>query len=262
MTFIPTHDVSPCLQERGHKGADSDITQAHVITPPLTQSPYGDNPSREQLLQVVGFDKGNAEFTGNELAGTLRCNKGKRKGVNDGKSDNQCVAFQPGNLTAGRGSPPDPEVVPTLRSENDGDTKQCVAFHLQQDPISSDKVSPAIGSGGSASGQASIGVAFSENQRGEVRETDYARQLTAGGGKPGQGFPAARVGYRVRRLVPIECEKLQGFPPDWTLEGVLPNQVLVSQKDSPRYRQIGNAVTVNVAEWIGRRIRKFGYNEH
>lgn len=47
--------------------------------------------------------------------------------------------------------------------------------------------------------------------------------------------------YDVRRLTPVECERLQGFPDDWT----------AGQADSHRYKQMGNAVTVNVIEWIG-----------
>lgn len=49
---------------------------------------------------------------------------------------------------------------------------------------------------------------------------------------------------RVRRLTPTECERLQGFPDGWT----------AGQADSHRYRQLGNAVAVPVAEWIARRI--------
>ena len=48
----------------------------------------------------------------------------------------------------------------------------------------------------------------------------------------------------VRRLTPLECERLQGFPDNWT----------AGHSDTARYRMIGNAVTVNVAEWIGKRI--------
>lgn len=48
----------------------------------------------------------------------------------------------------------------------------------------------------------------------------------------------------VRRLTPLECERLMGFPDGWT-EG---------QADSHRYRQLGNAVVPMVAEWIGHRI--------
>jgi site-specific DNA-cytosine methylase len=44
----------------------------------------------------------------------------------------------------------------------------------------------------------------------------------------------------VRRLTPLECERLQGFPDNWT-EG---------QSDSQRYKQMGNAVAVPVVEWV------------
>ena len=47
-------------------------------------------------------------------------------------------------------------------------------------------------------------------------------------------------GMAVRRLTPVECERLQGFPDNWT-EG---------QSDSARYKQMGNAVAVPVVEWI------------
>jgi DNA (cytosine-5)-methyltransferase 1 len=45
----------------------------------------------------------------------------------------------------------------------------------------------------------------------------------------------------VRRLMPIECERLMGWPDDWT----------VGQSDSHRYKQCGNGVASPVAEWIG-----------
>jgi DNA (cytosine-5)-methyltransferase 1 len=48
----------------------------------------------------------------------------------------------------------------------------------------------------------------------------------------------------VRHLTPRECERLQGFPDDWT----------AGERDARRYRQLGNAVCVPVAAWIGRRL--------
>jgi len=45
---------------------------------------------------------------------------------------------------------------------------------------------------------------------------------------------------QVRRLTPVECERLQGFPDDWT----------AGQSDSARYKQMGNAVAVPVVEWL------------
>lgn len=47
----------------------------------------------------------------------------------------------------------------------------------------------------------------------------------------------------IRRLTPVECERLQGFPDNWT-QGV---------SDTQRYKQLGNAVTVNVVEEIAKR---------
>ena len=52
---------------------------------------------------------------------------------------------------------------------------------------------------------------------------------------------------KIRKLTPRECERLQGFPDDWTLVE-LPNGKLMS--DTQRYKQMGNAVTVNVVQAI------------
>jgi DNA (cytosine-5)-methyltransferase 1 len=54
----------------------------------------------------------------------------------------------------------------------------------------------------------------------------------------------------VRRLTPRECERLQGFPDDWTRWTADDRELA----DSARYRMCGNAVAVPVAHWIGRRI--------
>jgi DNA (cytosine-5)-methyltransferase 1 len=129
-------------------------------------------------------------------------------------------------------------------------------------------------------------LAFSENQRGEVVTSDYAHQITAGGGKPGQGYPAVLTeswvggsqqdqfvheddvaptlahssnhhgghhqpkvvqNAQVRRLTPVECERLMGWPDDhtrWTADG---DEIA----DSHRYRMCGNGVASPVAAWIG-----------
>lgn len=53
-------------------------------------------------------------------------------------------------------------------------------------------------------------------------------------------------GYIVRRLMPVECERLQGFPDGWTDLGGTP--------DAPRYKACGNSMAVPVINYIGRRI--------
>lgn len=60
--------------------------------------------------------------------------------------------------------------------------------------------------------------------------------------------------HEVRRLTPSECEKLQGFPDDWTI----PKEdfhLSDDDIDTLRYHAIGNAVSVPVVEWVAKRIR-------
>ena len=58
--------------------------------------------------------------------------------------------------------------------------------------------------------------------------------------------------YRIRKLTPIECERLQGFPDNWT-HGV---------SDTQRYKCLGNAVTVNVIEFLGHKIIESLHNRN
>lgn len=79
---------------------------------------------------------------------------------------------------------------------------------------------------------------------GDVTHTLTAEGHDASEDGTGRGTPIIAEDTQVRRLTPLECERLQGFPDAWT-EG---------QSDSPRYRQMGNAVAVPVFEWVARRV--------
>ncbi len=60
---------------------------------------------------------------------------------------------------------------------------------------------------------------------------------------------------RVRRLTPRECEAVQGFPYSWTeIEHYSGD---FEKLESARYKALGNAVTVNVAEWLAKRIQTY-----
>lgn len=59
-------------------------------------------------------------------------------------------------------------------------------------------------------------------------------------------------GLSVRRLMPIECERLQGFPDNHTAI----NYRGKPAADGPRYKAIGNSMAVPVMAWIGRRIQQ------
>ena len=57
----------------------------------------------------------------------------------------------------------------------------------------------------------------------------------------------------VRRLTPVECERLQGFEDGWT---DVPYRGREHASDSPRYKALGNSMAVPVMAWIGRRIQQ------
>ena len=77
------------------------------------------------------------------------------------------------------------------------------------------------------------------------------KQSPSGGGQP-QCISGKSIG--VRRLTPRECERLQGFPDDWTL---VPHRGKPAA-DGPRYKAIGNSMAVPVMRWIGSRIAEHG----
>ena len=94
----------------------------------------------------------------------------------------------------------------------------------------------------------------SEGSTIEVRNDGTANALlTPNGGRAGMGVGAIGWGMQVRRLTPIECERLQGFPDNHTL-------ISWRGKDAdecpggPRYKAIGNSMAVPVMRWIGERI--------
>jgi DNA (cytosine-5)-methyltransferase 1 len=61
------------------------------------------------------------------------------------------------------------------------------------------------------------------------------------------------IGATVRRLTPVECERLQGFPDNFT---AIPWRKKGAEDcpDGPRYKVLGNSMAVPVMRWIGERI--------
>ena len=92
---------------------------------------------------------------------------------------------------------------------------------------------------------------------GDAFLSDVHTSLSAsGGGQAGQGYPAALQQKTVRRLLPVEAERLMGHPDNHTRiswQGKPESEC----PDAPRYKAEGNSMAVNCMEWIGRRIEEF-----
>jgi DNA (cytosine-5)-methyltransferase 1 len=73
-------------------------------------------------------------------------------------------------------------------------------------------------------------------------------------GQGGNTMPHGLIDRKVRRLTPIECERLQGFPDNYTQ---IPwrNKEPENCPDGPRYKAMGNSMAVPVMHWIGKRIQ-------
>lgn len=147
-------------------------------------------------------------------------------------------------------------VVHTLRAEGcngseDGTGRGTplvpICFHARQDPCVSDKAFAL-----DVSLPPANAIAFNLRGRdgGAMPEIADKVSLRSSCGGSSKSYVCY---FGVRRLTPRECERLQGFPDDWTRYGVNENGNQTEISDTQRYKMCGNAVTVSVAEWIGRR---------
>ena len=82
-------------------------------------------------------------------------------------------------------------------------------------------------------------------------ETDVSSSLRARppGFRDNSTTTAVLNEFAVRRLTPLECTRLQGFPDDYF---DVPGKPFA---DGPKYKMIGNSMAVNVMSWIGQRIQ-------
>ena len=85
---------------------------------------------------------------------------------------------------------------------------------------------------------APIGVSHTQGLSAQPSEAAWPTLRTEGNGM------AVNTDMSVRRLTPLECERLMGWPDDWT----------AGQADTHRYKQCGNGVASPVAQWIGEQI--------
>ena len=107
---------------------------------------------------------------------------------------------------------------------------------------------------GTGGGTPLVPICFSAKDHGADAMTDLSPTLRAGGHNSSHAnagvMPAITQGWRVRRLTPRECERLQGFPDDYT---AIPYRGKPAA-DGPRYKALGNSMAVPVMRWIGERI--------
>lgn len=87
---------------------------------------------------------------------------------------------------------------------------------------------------------------FNISNDGEIAETLKAKTTSADG--------TGGVRTIVRRLTPLECERLMGWPDHYTAHGITDDGEIVDIANTNRYRICGNGIVATVTEWIGGRL--------
>ena len=127
------------------------------------------------------------------------------------------------------------------------DNYVAIAFNGRMDPVSGD-VPGALDTDPQTQ---CVALAFTQNQAGDVLTGNRFASMGTNCNASGRNTPKVLSDRAVvRRLTPRECERLQGFPDDYTLVPYRKKPAC----DSPRYRAIGNSMAVPVMRWIGQRI--------
>lgn len=174
------------------------------------------------------------------------------------------VAFQ-GKASSTQPMNPGP-IAPTLDVSKSGGT--CVAFTTEQTPKFNNDCALTLTKQSPTGGGQPQAVAF-DSKDGTLGENGVTSTLTTNGdnnhagGRLAVSIPTEQT-YKVRRLSPRECERLQAF--QWRCAQTDPGawqdelgrwwspDYTAGFSDSTRYKMLGNAVCVNVVEWIARRI--------
>jgi hypothetical protein len=206
---------------------------------------------------VIGTDCYNGAITG-DVAATMGT---PGSSVNaSGPTVMQAVAFKPGQSASAHSIGAQEGVACTLEAGGGGNNRQAVAFPINGMCLNKElRDKQMTGTGNARDPMYTVradgtqhAVAFDWQSGGDSRGLDpkETAQLQR------CQTPAVHHAMTVRRLTPVECERLQGFPDNWTL---IPWRKKPASEcpDGPRYKALGNSMACNCMAWIGEQIAKW-----
>jgi DNA (cytosine-5)-methyltransferase 1 len=139
----------------------------------------------------------------------------------------------------------------TLNATGVHGVAQPIAFSSNMSvPDCQTDVSPTLKLGGHGGGNPPAVAVDVYNQAVDGQTTATLTEACGGSNTSG---PKVMQSMAVRRLTPVECERLQGFPDNYTN---IPWRKSAESPDGPRYKALGNSMAVPVMAWIGRRIQE------
>jgi DNA (cytosine-5)-methyltransferase 1 len=190
-------------------------------------------------------------WNGNDVADTLTVSSNEQRMPDKNKM--QMIVFDPHRSDGVRIQDKTMNTLTAIMGTG-GNNTPMVAYPMHGAMIGRKDTAGPNGSGFLGENAASYTLTASEQSRHGVAIihnpssfANYAEQEVIGtlrAGMPTGSEPLMQFNSAVRRLTPLECERLQGFPDEWTS----------GQADQHRYKQMGNAVAVPVVEWIVKRL--------
>ncbi len=221
-----TQEVANPLTHRMHKGINTTMDEGQTMVAHALRADGFDagEDGTGRGTPLVAFQTRGSNLDIGEITGTIGSNADRASG------SAPCVA-QPYTLA--------------IRGRGDSHN-----LEYRTDGTANAVLTPNGGRGGIGVG--AVAFTCSEQSNGFAWETDVWQTLDAQIPNDSSNIQRGiRQGWAVRRLTPGECEKLQGFPPNYT-------QVPYRGKpaaDGPRYKALGNSMAVNVMQWLGTRIQ-------
>jgi len=173
-----------------------------------------------------------------DVACTLNASFGSKQGLEDQHALGGAGLFVPAQT-------------PTIGGGFDDATDlvaQPIGFNTRQDPDAwQDRTGPVDTHNGTQGVMQPVAPALTASN--DPSRSPQSSEVTQ---QVGAVYQAA---MQVRRLTPIECERLQGFPDGYT-------DIQDNTPDGPRYKALGNSMAVPVMRWIGQRVQSLKETDH
>jgi len=233
------YSLMPMNSSKDYKARPTDVAQPVMAGRPSPEARQGGD-------MVITAEVADPLTAGSHKPGTSP--PGRRQ-----EDDYNIVAeaFKASHYTRGKDGAP-ASIAPPLSADADRGDQDTLVFDPTQVTNPDNRSNPQPGDPAhplTAEGKPPLMVNLRGREGGNLPETDdtgASPALRTGGG--GSGNPLV-LETRIRRLTPLECERLQGFPDDWTK--------LEKMSDTARYKMLGNSMAVPVMTWIGERIDAF-----
>ena len=213
----------------------------------------------DQTIFCMATQQGGSELWTDDRAPTLTA----AAGMSGNNQPVVCAGFKLGNSEQARSIGYQEELSPTLNAECGGNKPAVVAPAVALDMTHACDVIrecgeqvPALqarmGTGGNQ-----VPLTYSRQAIGEYKESSTGSTCSARDFKDSTDLAITHM--VVRRLTPMECERLQGFPDHWTDIGEWIDEKGKKHKDadSPRYKALGNSIALPFWDWMLRRMARY-----